>query len=181
MSFGNKNINSFIDIFFIIQNVKARAIPCPHQPLTRTDNKVSVAQSGTATPGATKQLLPPDKVFKRIIYIYTPNQLKAEIHLRSSFSVQFMVFKNAFTFGRWSHYALSVTVSWCYVITREWWFCVHFIHAEDFSLSTKSYLMHTAPWSEDDLRQLSNCCQWFLFLKEEKWLSVPENHDNQPQ
>ena len=45
-------------IFFIIQRVKARAIPCPHQPPTRGDNTVSVAQGGTANPGATKQLLP---------------------------------------------------------------------------------------------------------------------------
>ena len=29
------------------------------------DNTVLVAQGGTATPGATKQLLPPDRVFKR--------------------------------------------------------------------------------------------------------------------
>ena len=50
--------------------MKAHAIPCPHQPRTRGDNTVSVAQGCTATPGATKQLLPPDKVFKRIIYIY---------------------------------------------------------------------------------------------------------------
>ena len=34
------------------------------------DNTVSVAQGGTATLGATKQLLPPDKVFKRNIYLY---------------------------------------------------------------------------------------------------------------
>ena len=34
------------------------------------DNTVSVAQGGTATPGATKQLLPPDRVFKRSIYLY---------------------------------------------------------------------------------------------------------------
>ena len=59
--------------------MKVRAIPCPHQPPTRGDNTVSVAQGGTATPGATKQLLPPDSVFKRIIY--TPDQLKAEITL----------------------------------------------------------------------------------------------------
>ena len=76
--------------------------------------------------------------------------------------------KNAFTFGRWCHYAFTVTVSWCYVITREWWFRVHFIHAENFLLSTKSNLTHIAPWSEDDLRQLLNCGQWFLFLKETK-------------
>ena len=61
-----------------------------------------------------------------------------------SFLVQFVIFKNAFTFGRGCHYALTVTGSWCYVITREWWFRMHFIHAEDFSLSTKSYLMHIA-------------------------------------
>ena len=39
------------------------------------DNTVSVAQGGTATPGATEQLLPPDRVFKILkvnsyIYIY---------------------------------------------------------------------------------------------------------------
>ena len=74
----------------------------------------------------------------------------------------------------------TVTVTWCYAIIREWWFRVHFIHAENLSLSTKSNLMHVAPWSEDDLSQLSNSGQWFLFLKEAKWLSVLENHDNQP-
>ena len=31
------------------------------------------------------------------------------------------------------------------------------VFPENFSLSTKSNLMHIAPWSEDDLRQLSNC------------------------
>ena len=68
---------------FIIQRVKARAIPCPHQPLTRGDNTVSVAQGGTATPCATKQLLLLDRVFKRIIYIYiyTPDQSIAETTL----------------------------------------------------------------------------------------------------
>ena len=74
-----------MSFFFIIQRVKARAIPCPHQPPTRSDNTVSVDQSGSAIPGATEQLLPPDRIFKRIIYIYiyvyiyTPDQLKAEI------------------------------------------------------------------------------------------------------
>ena len=52
------------------------------------------------------------------------------------FSVQFVIFfKNAFTFGS---YAFTITVSWCYIITREWWFRLHFIHAENFSLLTKS-------------------------------------------
>ena len=59
---------------FIIQCVKACVIPCPHQPPTRGDNTVSVAQGGTATPGATKQLLPRNRVFRElyiyIIYIY---------------------------------------------------------------------------------------------------------------
>ena len=39
---------------FIIQRVEARAILCPHQLPTRGDNTVSVAQGGTATPGANK-------------------------------------------------------------------------------------------------------------------------------
>ena len=57
--------------FFIIQRVKATAIPCPHQPPTRGDNTVSVAQGGTVTPGATKQLLPLNRVLRELyIYIY---------------------------------------------------------------------------------------------------------------
>ena len=55
----------------------------------RGDNTVSVAQGGTATPGATKQLLPPDRVFKRIIYIYiyTPDQSRDYFGRSSSFLV----------------------------------------------------------------------------------------------
>ena len=55
---------------------------------TLGDNTVSVAQGGTATPVATKQLLPPDRVLKELyIYIYTPDQSIAEttldVHLYS--------------------------------------------------------------------------------------------------
>ena len=49
-----------MQFFFIIKRVKTRAIPYPHKPPTRGNNTVSVAQGGTAIPGATKQLLPPD-------------------------------------------------------------------------------------------------------------------------
>ena len=134
--------------------MKERPIPCPHQPPTRGDNIVSVAQGGTATPCATKQLLQLDRVLKKLyiyiymhiyiyIYIYTPDQSITEttldVHLHSWCAVGDLK-KNAFTFGRWCHYAFTVTVSWCYAITQEWWFRVHFIHAESFSLSTKSKL-----------------------------------------
>ena len=46
-------IDAYVYVFFlpIIQQVKARAILCPHQPPIRSDNTVSVAQGGT---GATK-------------------------------------------------------------------------------------------------------------------------------
>ena len=76
----------YIFFFFIMQRVKACVIPCPHQPPTMGDNTVSVAQGGTATPGATKQLLPPDRVLRELyiyiyIYIYMPHQLKAETTL----------------------------------------------------------------------------------------------------
>ena len=78
----------FFFYIFIIQRVKARAIPYPHQPPSRGDNTVPVAQGGTATPGATKQLLPPDRVLREsyiyiyiYIYIYTPDQLNAETTL----------------------------------------------------------------------------------------------------
>ena len=63
--------------FFIIQRVKEHTIPCPQQQPTRGDNTVSVAQGGTATAVATKHLLPPHRVFKRIIYIYAQ-------HIRST-------------------------------------------------------------------------------------------------
>ena len=43
--------------------MKARAILCPHQPPIRGDNTVSLAQGGTVTPGATKQLLPLVKLY----------------------------------------------------------------------------------------------------------------------
>ena len=76
--------HTYIYIYFIIQRVKARAISCPHQPPTRGDNTVSVAQGGTTTPGATKQLLPPDRVFKRIIYIYARSTKTRDYIRRSS-------------------------------------------------------------------------------------------------
>ena len=80
--------------FFIIQCMKARAIPCPHQPPTRGDNTVSVAQGGTATPGASKQLLPPGRVLRELyiyIYIYTPDQLRAETTLDVNLHFQFVI------------------------------------------------------------------------------------------
>ena len=45
------------------------------------DNTVSVAQGGTATPGATEQLLPPDRVFKRNKKIYIYNVTKRKLKL----------------------------------------------------------------------------------------------------
>ena len=69
--YSNSNIQEFFFFFFITQCVKARAIPCPHQPPTKCDDTVSVAQGSTATPGATKQLLPLDRVLRELyIYIY---------------------------------------------------------------------------------------------------------------
>ena len=170
--------------------MKTRAIPCPHHPPTRGDNTVSVAQGGTAADGATKQFLPPDSGLKEL-YIYIcvymcvyARSINSRNYIRrsSSFWVCKLWFKKKRVYFRpLMSYTFTITVSWCYAIIREWWFCVHFIHAENFSLSTKSNLMHIALRSEDDLRQLSNYDQRFLFLKETKWLSVLENHDNQPQ
>ena len=57
------------------------------------DNTVSVAQGGTATPGATEQLLPPDRVFKKKIYVYT-RSTKSAHYIRRSFIfilVQFVI------------------------------------------------------------------------------------------
>ena len=64
----------FCNIFISLSNYhhttwESKCDTLLHHPPTRGDNTVSVAQGGTATPDATKQLLPPDRVFKRIIYI----------------------------------------------------------------------------------------------------------------
>ena len=75
--------------------MKARAIPCPHQLPTRGDNTVSVAQGCTATPGAIKQLLPPDRALKELyIYIHQINQYQ-RLHWMFIFilSVQFVILK----------------------------------------------------------------------------------------
>ena len=103
----------------------------PHQPPTRVDNTVSVAQGGTATPGATKQLLQPDRVFKRIIYIYiyTPDEQKSDIILDIHLHFWCAVCDFLKT-SLISAVDVIATISWCCVITRERWFRVHFIHAE---------------------------------------------------
>ena len=57
-------------------------------PVLISHQPVSVAQGGTATPGATKQPLPLDRVLRELyiyiyiyIYIYMPDQLRAETTL----------------------------------------------------------------------------------------------------
>ena len=50
--------------------------------------------------------------------------------------------------NRFLHYHMAKVVS--YIITWQRWFRVYFLHAKNFSLSTKSNLMHIVPRSEDD-------------------------------
>ena len=57
-------------IFFHHTTCKSTCDTLSSSAANQGDNTVSVAQGGTATPGATKQLLPPDRVFKRNIYLY---------------------------------------------------------------------------------------------------------------
>ena len=113
--------------------MKERAIPCPHQLPTRLIT-VSVAQGGTATPGTTKQLLPLNRVFKRNIYIY----IYIYIHARSTKSRDYIgrsfIFIFSAVFGFKTRLFLA-TISWCSIITWEWWFCVNIIHVEIPSIS----------------------------------------------
>ena len=66
---------------------------------TRGDNTVSVAQGGIAAPGATKQLLPPDRVLKELyiyiyIYIYNaPDQLRAETTLDVNLHIYIYIYR----------------------------------------------------------------------------------------
>ena len=112
--------------------MKVRAIPCPHQLPTSGDKTVSVAQGGTAAPGTTKQLLPPDRVFKRNIYICQINW-----KLRLHWTLFIFIFSAVCDLKTCLLFAVDVlaTVSWRCVITRERWFHVHFIHVEIPSIS----------------------------------------------
>ena len=60
----------YIYIFFFFHHITCEST-CDTLPSSAT-NQVLVAQGGTATPDATKQLLPPDRVWKKKknIYIY---------------------------------------------------------------------------------------------------------------
>ena len=81
--------------------MKARAIPCSHKPATRSDYTVLLLLAQPSSFCHRKMYLKELYIYI-YIYIYTPDQLKAEItlYVTSLFLVQFVIFKNAFTFGR---------------------------------------------------------------------------------
>ena len=58
-----------IYIFFFHHTCESTCDTLASSAANQGDNTVSVAQGGTATPGATEQLLPSDRVFKRNIYL----------------------------------------------------------------------------------------------------------------
>ena len=49
----------------IISSISNNSDKLASSAANQGDNTVSVAQAGTATPGTTEQLLPPDRVFKK--------------------------------------------------------------------------------------------------------------------
>ena len=59
--------------FFSSYNVGSTCDTLASSAANQGDNTVSVAQGGTATPGATEQLLPPDRVFKKKLWIHKIN------------------------------------------------------------------------------------------------------------
>ena len=121
--------------FFIIQRVKAPYDTLPSSAANQGDNTVSVAQGGTATPGITKQLLPPGRVFKRNIYMYIHGRsTKSRDYIRRLFIFNFSAVCDLKT-HLISAIDVIATVSWCCVITWEWWFHVCFIHVEIPSIS----------------------------------------------
>ena len=63
--------NIFIYTYFFHRSTcESTCNTLPSSAANQGDNTISVAQSGTTTPGATEQLLSPDRVFKRNIYLY---------------------------------------------------------------------------------------------------------------
>ena len=81
----NTALKTFIYIIYIFFHHTTCESTCDtlaSSAANQSDNTVSVAQGGTATPGATAQLLPPDRLFKKkYISMYTQDQLKADITL----------------------------------------------------------------------------------------------------
>ena len=57
--------NTLFFVFLHHTTCESTCDTLPSSAANEGDNTVSVAQGGTATPGATEQLLPPDRVFKK--------------------------------------------------------------------------------------------------------------------
>ena len=66
---SHKYINNIYFFFFHHTTCESTCDTLASSAANQGDNTVSVAQGGTATPGATEQLLPPDRVLKRNIYL----------------------------------------------------------------------------------------------------------------
>ena len=80
-------VSMYLIFIFIITTCESTCDTLLSSAAIQGDNTISVAQGGTATPGATKQLLTPDRVLKGLyIYIYTPDQSIAKTTLGRSSS-----------------------------------------------------------------------------------------------
>ena len=71
----NYNIYIYIYIYFFFHHTTCGSTcdTLASSAAIQGDNTVSVAQGNTATPGATEQLLPPDRVFKKNLCIHKIN------------------------------------------------------------------------------------------------------------
>ena len=156
-------------IFFLSYNVwKHVSLSAANQ----SDNTVLVAQGGTATPGTTKQLLPPDRVFKRNIYPYIrQTNRKQTLH----WTFVHLHFSGVCDLKTCLLLAIDViaTVSWFCVITREWWCRVHFIHVEIPSISiiysvcfpsVLSFFMHYCTKALETNVIYNSAERWYLLI-----------------
>ena len=83
----------YVYIFFHHTTCESTCDTLSSSAANQGDNTVSVAQGSTATPGTTKQLLPPTGYLKKYISIYTPGQLNiymktGRVLTETSFQVQ---------------------------------------------------------------------------------------------
>ena len=112
----------FIYIYFHHTTCESTCGTLPSSATNQGDNTVSVAQGSTATPGASKQLLPLDRVCKRNIYIYIyiyiykyARSAKSRDYIGCSFM---FIFSAVWDFKMCLLSAVDgiATVSWCCVI-----------------------------------------------------------------
>ena len=113
------------------------------------------------------------------IYIYMyARSVKSEIKKEITWDVHLHILCNLwFLKTRLCHYEFTVTVSWCYVITLEWWFhsCWKRFAFDQIQLGAYCTVVWRRFEATFKLRPV------IPIFERNEMTECPKNHDNQPQ